>query len=237
MALSSQSAVGPLATWIAPQQLQVFLDRYLGREPLAAAQQARAHVSACTWDVLDEMLHARPDDLLVVAGGRNMELPPPRSLPELQTMFQVGMGVALRTAEAYSTRVRALCRQLALEIPGQQRVIAFATAAKTHGFGWHYDSEDVFILQTAGDKEYLFRRNTQVDVPSAPLRGQPDFTTFRHEVSPIMSCRLIAGDFLYLPRGYWHVAYAHADSLSLSIGIFPEHHSRDLGAQSAHSQG
>jgi 50S ribosomal protein L16 3-hydroxylase len=174
---------------------------------------------------MDEMLRARPNDVLVVAGGRDVELPAPRSLSELQGMFQVGMGIAMRSAERYSQSVGALCQQLELEIPGQQRVIAFATPAKTHGFGWHYDSEDVFIVQTAGDKEYLFRRNTQVHVTSAPLRGRPDFTVHRHEVSPIMSCRLIAGDWLYLPRGYWHVAYAHADSLSLSIGIFPEGHS------------
>jgi ribosomal protein L16 Arg81 hydroxylase len=126
-----------------------------------------------------------------------------------------------RSAEAYALPVRELCQQLSAECPGPQRVIAFATAAKMHGFGWHYDPEDVFIMQTAGDKEYLFRRNTVVDVPSQPLRAQPDFSAARDEVSPTMSCRLLAGDWLYLPRGYWHVAYAHADSLSLSIGIFP----------------
>jgi 50S ribosomal protein L16 3-hydroxylase len=216
--------VGPLATWIAPQELDVFMKQHLGREPMAAAGRASAHASACTWDVLDEMLRALPraDDLLVVAGGHNLELPAPRNLPELRTMLQGGVGVAMRSAEAYSPHVRALCGELAVEVPGQQRVIAFATAANTHGFGWHYDAEDVFIVQTAGDKEYLFRRNTQVDVTSATLRAQPDFTLHRKEVSPLMSCRLIAGDWLYLPRGYWHVAHAHADSLSLSIGIFPE---------------
>jgi ribosomal protein L16 Arg81 hydroxylase len=174
--------------------------------------------------VLDEMLRASPgaDDLLIIAAGHNVEIPAPRNLPELRKLFEVGVGIALRTAEAYSPHVRALCDEIAVEVPGQQRVIAFATAANTHGFGWHYDPEDVFIVQTAGDKEYLFRRNTQVDVTSVPLRGQPDFTLHRNEVSPIMSCRLIAGDWLYLPRGYWHVAYAHSDSLSLSIGIYPE---------------
>ena len=127
----------------------------------------------------------------------------------------------LRSAAAYSPHLRTLCEELAREVPGPQRVIAFATAANTHGFGWHYDAEDVFIMQTAGDKEYYFRRNTQVNVASMPLRGQPDFTLYRNELSPLMSFRLIAGDWLYLPRGFWHVAYAHSDALLCRSGSFP----------------
>jgi hypothetical protein len=210
-----------LASWIAPLPIEGFVTRYLGREPLAGAGRARPETRCCSWHVLDDMLRACPTDVLVVAGGRALDRPPPRSLGELRALFGVGVGIALRSAEAYALPVRELCQQLSAECPGPQRVIAFATAAKTHGFGWHYDAEDVFIMQTAGDKEYLFRRNTVVDVPSQPLRAQPDFSAVRDEVSPTMSCRLLAGDWLYLPRGYWHVAYAHADSLSLSIGIFP----------------
>lgn len=194
---------------------------------MAGAGRASAHTAACTWNVLDDMLRAlpRPNDLLLVAAGQNVELPAPHNLFELQKLFQLSVGVALRSAEAYSPQVRALCDELAGEVPGQQRVIVFATAANTHGFGWHYDAEDVFIVQTAGDKEYLFRRNTQIDV-TLPQRGQPEFSLHRKEASPIMSCRLIAGDWLYLPRGYWHVAFARADSLSLSIGVFPENNHR-----------
>jgi ribosomal protein L16 Arg81 hydroxylase len=37
-----------------------------------------------------------------------------------------------------------------------------------------------------------------------------------------MACRLLPGDWLYMPKGYWHLAHAYEHSLSLSIGVFPE---------------
>src|SRR5205085_1552293 len=116
--------------------------------------------------------------------------------------------------------LRGLASEFAADLPGEQRVIVFATPGGTHGFSWHYDAEDVFIVQTAGDKEYYLRQNT---VTSPPERGfQSDFREFRDETSAVAACRLLPGDVLYVPKGFWHIAHAHADSLSLSIGVFPE---------------
>jgi ribosomal protein L16 Arg81 hydroxylase len=43
----------------------------------------------------------------------------------------------------------------------------------------------------------------------------------REERSPLMTARLVAGDFLYLPCGWWHMATCVDDSLSISIGLLP----------------
>jgi len=212
--------MGSLRSWLQEIELRQFQRDYLGREPLARANVAQPAADSCTWHSLAGMLESRPDDVLVVARGRDLELPVPRSLSHLRRLFDAGIGLAIRSAERHSASVSRLCRDFAEEQPGQQRVIVFATPAKTHGFGWHYDAEDVFIVQTAGDKEYLFHKNT-VAPPLSPTTP-PDFSLHARETTPIMSCRLIAGDFLYLPRNYWHVAYAHADSLSISIGVFPQ---------------
>jgi ribosomal protein L16 Arg81 hydroxylase len=113
--------------------------------------------------------------------------------------------------------VAALARSVAHDLPGQQRTIVFATAKGTSGFGWHFDREEVFILQTAGDKSYYFRANT---VSPRPFHPEPQaFGDYGKEMSPLMSARLHAGDWLYLPSGYWHAAHAHEDSLSVSIGV------------------
>ena len=36
-----------------------------------------------------------------------------------------------------------------------------------------------------------------------------------------MTCRLEAGDWLYIPSGWWHIARTQAASVHLSIGIMP----------------
>jgi hypothetical protein len=36
-----------------------------------------------------------------------------------------------------------------------------------------------------------------------------------------MTCRLEAGDWFYIPSGWWHLAQTQAESIHLSIGVMP----------------
>jgi ribosomal protein L16 Arg81 hydroxylase len=190
-----------LGEWLAPQSLVDFAARYLGRQPLARAATADL-------------------DILVVQGGREWRRAPPRSLEGLRQLFAQRLGVVVRRAEFHDPGLATLSERFARDLPGDVHVQLFATPARTHGFGWHYDAEEVFIIQTAGEKDYYFRRNT---IDPHPRRDvQPDFARVREERTPILTTRLVAGDWLYLPRGWWHVAKARADSLSISLGSRPE---------------
>ncbi len=76
----------------------------------------------------------------------------------------------------------------------------------TPGFSWHYDAEDVFIIQTAGEKEYSLRKNT---VNPWPLEETlPADMQYERELMPLMRVLLRGGDLLYIPCGYWHKAEA-----------------------------
>jgi 50S ribosomal protein L16 3-hydroxylase len=212
--------VAALAKWLHPLDVRRFLSLHLGRKPFARPATAAPVIESCSWNALDRLLRAEPSDVLVIGQGELRELPSPRSLSALRALFHHGVGLAIRAPERVSTHIEELARQFALDVPGDQRLIVFATPARTHGFGWHYDAEDVFVVQTEGDKEYFLRRNTVTD---PPLRGfQSDFKHYREETSPLVACRLLPGDWLYIPKGYWHMALAHEDSLSLSIGVFPD---------------
>lgn len=96
----------------------------------------------------------------------------------------------------------------------------YATPPNSFGFSWHYDAEDVFILQTTGAKEYFLRKNT---VNPWPLEETlPTDMRYERELMPLMRVLLRAGDLLYIPCGYWHRAQTGADSevaLSLAIGV------------------
>jgi ribosomal protein L16 Arg81 hydroxylase len=214
-----------LRDWLGPDDLEEFWQRQFGAAPCARPGSARAALAVCNWQSLDGMLRAQPaPDLLVTRRGREVSAPAPRSLAELQTLFAEDTGIVVRHAERHDPALAAYCAALAHDIPGEQRVLVFATPSGAHGFGWHYDAEEVFIVQTEGQKDYYFRCNT---LDPEPARGaQPDFSRIREERTPLMSCSLLAGDWLYLPRGYWHVAQPRQASLSISIGIFPAERAR-----------
>jgi ribosomal protein L16 Arg81 hydroxylase len=79
------------------------------------------------------------------------------------------------------------------------------------------DCKDVFIVQTSGSKDYRLRANTVNPRPT--IDAMPRDMRFELERTPVIACTLLPGDWLYVPRGFWHVAHARDDSLSLSIGV------------------
>jgi 50S ribosomal protein L16 3-hydroxylase len=172
------------------------------------------------WDTLDQLLTRNPPDVLVVARGKLLELPTPRRLGEALDLLTSGVGLVIRRAERLDAGVAGLAASVTQHIPGEVHVQLIVTPAGTYGFGWHYDDEDVFIVQTEGSKDYFFRDNTVER--QRPPGTAPDFTRFGNEASPVGTARLLAGDWLYIPARWWHAAKCIEDSLSISLGIFPD---------------
>ncbi len=90
---------------------------------------------------------------------------------------------------------------------------SFATAGG--GVGPHFDSYDVFLLQSSGSRRWRIGVQKNLDlVDGAPLKILADFKPSKEYV-------LEAGDMLYLPPRYAHegVAMAGTDCITCSIGF------------------
>jgi ribosomal protein L16 Arg81 hydroxylase len=70
------------------------------------------------------------------------------------------------------------------------------------GFNVHWDAHEVFVLQLSGRKRWQVFAPTRID----PLTDDIE-TASPPKAPPIWEGILGDGDVLYLPRGYWHVAY------------------------------
>ena len=44
---------------------------------------------------------------------------------------------------------------------------------------------------------------------------------YEREIMPLVRCELAAGDWLYIPSGYWHMGQSRELALSLAIGVMP----------------
>ena len=206
--------------WLNPIRVTSFARDYLRTQPYASPSSANRAKPIFGWDTLDRLLSRNPPDVLIVARGNLLELPTPRSLGEALDLLTTGVGLVIRRAEKLEPEVAGFAASVTQHIPGEVHVQLIVTPAGTYGFGWHYDDEDVFIVQTEGSKEYFFRDNT-VD-RERPAGTAPDFTRFGNEASPMGTARLLAGDWLYVPARWWHAAKCIEDSLSISLGIFPD---------------
>lgn len=207
-----------LAAWLRPTSLDQFKRENLHRRPYARPSAAQGAVPLFTWSVLDRLLaiDCKPD-VLIIRRNQLLDLTRPHNLIELRAVMSEGIGLVIRRAEKYDADLAGLAHGFSRELPSEVHIQLFVTPGRTYGFGWHYDEEDVFIVQTAGAKDYFFRENTVVP-PHAQCDAQA-FALFANETSPLASTHLIAGDWLYIPSRWWHVAKCVEDSLSISMGV------------------
>lgn len=206
-----------LEQWLGETTLPEFRAVYLQRAPFAIPSTAGASCELLDWNVLCEVLAAPARDVLVVARGSLVDAPAPRDAHALGFYLRNGVGLCVRNAELHHANLHRVAESIAAAFPGSEaHVQLFVTPAKTYGFSWHFDDEDVFIAQTAGQKDYYFRENTVA--PDERARGAV-FGRFTDERSTILTARLHAGDFLYIPAKWWHMAQCLEDSLSISVGV------------------
>lgn len=208
-----------LRSWLSEAQHQVFLHARAAGLPYSCTPELEAREASFEWTLLERVLAEAPAPaVLVVRRNELLARPSPRGAAAVRALFAEGTGMVVQRAERYDAGLRSLAEAFERELSGSAHIQLFVTPASTHGFGWHFDAEDVCILQTLGTKKYYFRANTRPPA-SDEARARPDFAAIRDECSPTMTCVLERGDVLYLPRYMWHVARAVSDSFSISLGL------------------
>lgn len=140
------------------------------------------------------------------------------SLPRIESLLARGATVAINRIDRNIPFVRALCD----DVQAFSQEVATANCyAALHGkgsFGSHWDTHDVFALQTHGMKQW------RVWQPSRylPTSGQGSGGQTRpQEAELVIDTCLEAGDALYIPRGWWHDAapIPGFSTVHLAIGL------------------
>jgi ribosomal protein L16 Arg81 hydroxylase len=208
-----------LATLLGDLTPRTFLENYFLRLPLAMPGNASAYRELGGWEALDSILRHADADVLVVRDGARADKRRPLSAQNAQSLVAEGYTVLARHAERQHAGLADLAVEFGQEFDAPVDVHLYVTGSGHHGFGWHYDAEDVFVLQTVGTKDYWLRKNTVNPWPT--FETLPADMRYEREIMPVVQCRLDAGDWLYIPNGYWHRAAAQTDSLSLAVGVMP----------------
>lgn len=144
----------------------------------------------------------------------------PCSFDEAMAYYRDGCTLLLRYAERSHAGLKELADDFARGFHTPVDIQAYCTPANEQAFLWHYDVEEVFVLQTKGAKHYEIRPNTIH--PNPLLNSIPDDLKYEQEKTPMRADVLVSeGDWLYLPSGWWHIARTQAESMHLSVGMMP----------------
>jgi ribosomal protein L16 Arg81 hydroxylase len=194
-----------------------FLEEFYNRLPHSRPGGAKDVTPPLDWDRIRALLEAPGADVLLSRQGRLWEGRGTPSFEEARRLHAEGYTITLRGAERHDPSLGRLAREFQEDFRAPVNIHVTCTPSGGHGFGWHYDVEDVFILQAGGIKEYSLRKNTVNPWPV--LETMPRDLRFEEEGSPVFTCRLEAGDWLYIPAGWWHVAKTERESMSLAVGL------------------
>jgi len=183
-----------------------------------------------TWDDLNSILkHSRlgtplfrlsqggqgvPEDHYTSLGWGNV---PRIDFGRLVSCLANGATLVLGCVEELSPRVQMLSESFCDALHSGNYVNLYAGWHSQNGSDLHWDSQDIVVLQLAGRKRWQIFPPTR----EAPLQGDTD-TPPRPTGKPAWDGLLEEGAALYLPRGWWHIAFPiNEPSLHLTIGTVP----------------
>jgi len=135
---------------------------------------------------------------------------------KLNQALREGASLVISSVDEVFPPVRDVAQ--ALEGFFKTNVIANAYLSLEHSpaFKPHWDDHDVLIFQVHGKKKWWISPNTNFKYP---MPGDLS-TTFNPPENFEWEKLLQPGDFLYIPRGYWHYASALGDpSLHITFGV------------------
>ncbi|MGZ3748300.1 MAG: JmjC domain-containing protein [Pseudobdellovibrionaceae bacterium] len=207
---------------ISPLTFKEFSEQFFCRTPYAVPFKASRFCDLLPWTLLEEILFkGHPDCWLPRQGHLPSELSISNGIltkEQAYKGFDEGRTILVRHAEKAHPQMETIAKEFAHFFPGLVDVQLYYTPAGAEGFNWHYDVEDVFVLQSQGEKEFYLRPNTITPRPLPSVL--PKDLHFELEPSRLeMRCLLKAGDWLYIPAGYWHKARAESLSFHLSVGV------------------
>ena len=124
-----------------------------------------------------------------------------------------GATLVLDAVEELSAPLEELAAGLEQFFHERIQINAYAGWHTSRGFDLHWDDHDVFILQVTGRKRWSVYGITTPH----PLAGD---SNPKPTGAPVWEATLEDGDFLYIPRGWWHVAIPLDEpTLHLTIGV------------------
>jgi ribosomal protein L16 Arg81 hydroxylase len=128
-----------------------------------------------------------------------------------------GASMVLDTVHEVSPRVADLAEAMGTALGCNCIANLYAGWRAQRAFDVHWDAQEVIVLQLSGRKRWQVFAPTRLH----PLTDDSEKAA-KPEGPPVWDGIMHDGDMLYLPRGWWHVAFPLDEpSLHISFGIEP----------------
>jgi ribosomal protein L16 Arg81 hydroxylase len=197
--------------------LRGFVEGYFQKLPIAMPGKAGGLARSANRQTAERIVRDENADLLIVRQGVQRPAEPGLTLERARELLDEGFTLVVRHAERHDPALAAGAAEFRRALAEEVNVHLYWTPTNQHGFGWHYDAEDVFVVQAVGRKSYSVRKNTVNPWPTRETL--PRDMHYEQEIMPLFRCSLAPGDWLYVPAGFWHMGEADEESITLAVGV------------------
>lgn len=209
-----------LAELLGEDPQKEFLPKHFTKLPFSKPLGAKSFTGLLNWGSVHDILEIKKSHLRIVHEGRMIKDYVEMEFEEAKRHYDQGHTLLIKNAEKSSPEFAKICSDFSKSFHTEVDVQLYLTPEGHNAFGWHYDVEEVFIIQAKGSKAYTIRPNTIH--PNPLVRSISKDMAYEKEKTPMqISVTLEEGDWLYIPSGWWHVARTQKESMHISIGLMP----------------
>lgn len=202
---------------IAPMAKDEFLDDYYERSACHIPGAAGKFDRLCDWEGMNTIVNDRlalHSKIKLVAEKQSL---PPEALDHIDHWLRRGATLVIDRINLLDPIIARFSETLGRDLNLPAWINAYMSWPGKQGFDIHFDTHDVFVVQTAGSKRWAVYQPTKplpLDQQKNQPKGDPP-----PESEKYFECVLTQGDVLYIPRGHWHYAVSETPSIHLTVGI------------------
>ena len=148
----------------------------------------------------------------------------PRPRPaRVQALIAEGASVVANDVHTLTPELHALAAVLGEAFAATIGANVYCSFGGVQAFATHYDTHDVFAVQTEGEKVWKLYANRAENPISFPQDAELARRMMKEQRGPVLQeVRMRPGDVLYLPRGWYHDALAtEGASLHVTYSVLP----------------
>lgn len=200
---------------ITPDQ---FMSEYLGKKAVHIPGPPEKFDGLYGWNEINNVVNnSRPtfEGLRLVYQTKTQ---PQEELRRMSQWLAKGATLVLNHIQDIDPIAEQVAATLSGEMNAAVNVNVYVSFPSRQGFDTHYDTHDVFILQTAGKKVWkVFQPTRPFPLDRDPADQKKQFA--KPTEGEYVSCELTPGDVLYMPRGHWHYAVSSESCIHLTVSF------------------
>jgi hypothetical protein len=217
-----------------------FFAEYHRQKPLYVKGGASGLPELMTWSTLNRLLglssywtrhslHLMLDRVPAATEDYCREVPGPGGVAvqadpaKVQAWIDRGASVILNSIDSLTPELQAIAGTLEEALGGYVQANLYCSFGGHQAFSSHFDTHDVFAIQTEGEKTWRIYEGRVAHPISHAMIKEPDADFRRRNQGEVaMEVTMGPGDLLYIPRGQYHEALAtSAACIHVSFGVVP----------------